>query len=320
MSTEETKALLRQFFDDLFTQGKLEIADEIVAASYVNHNPAPGETSGREGLKQFITTLRTAFPDIVFTVEDQVAEGEKVTTRFTLNGTHQAEFAGIPGTGKPVTVTAINIHRVAEGQIQEGWLNWDALGFMQQLGVIPVPGQAEGQATGPQAVSQVKSAVSQTLDAARGVAESVIGQVKAKVTDVTSGSSSSAETQGDIRQAIEAANQQFMQAFSRGDAAGLAALYSTQGQALPPNGSSASGAPAIQAIWQGAMDAGIRGARLETLEVEGQGETAYEVGRYALSGDGGQTLDVGKYIVIWKREGGQWKLHRDIWNSNGPMA
>ncbi len=130
----------------------------------------------------------------------------------------------------------------------------------------------------------------------------------------------SAEENDATRRAIEAANEQFMHVFSRGDAVGLAALYSTEGQALPPNGSSASGRQAIQAVWQGAMDAGIRGARLETREVESHGETAYEVGQYTLTGNGGQTLDVGKYIVIWKREDGQWKLHRDIWNSNGPMA
>jgi len=141
MSAEENKALHRRFFEELFNQGNLERADELVAANYVNHNPAPGETPGLEGLKQFVTTLRTAFPDIQFTLDDQIAEGDRVTTRFTATGTHQAEFAGIPATGKPIRITAINIHRVAEGKIQEGWLNWDALGMMQQLGVIPTPGQ-----------------------------------------------------------------------------------------------------------------------------------------------------------------------------------
>ena len=141
MSAEENKALHRRFFEELFNQGNLERADELVAGNYVNHNPAPGETPGVEGLKQFVTTLRTAFPDIQFTLDDQIAEGDRVTTRFTATGTHQAEFAGIPATGKSIRITAINIHRVAEGKIQEGWLNWDALGMMQQLGVIPTPGQ-----------------------------------------------------------------------------------------------------------------------------------------------------------------------------------
>ena len=139
MSTAENKAVLRRFFEELFTDGKLDTADEIVTTDYVNHYPAPGETPGVEGVKQFVTMLRTAFPDIHFTVDDQVAEADTVTTRWTATGTHQAEFAGIPATVKPIRITAINIHRVTDGKIQEGWLNWDALGMMQQLGVIPTP-------------------------------------------------------------------------------------------------------------------------------------------------------------------------------------
>ena len=136
---ESNKTILRRFFEELFNTGDLSVADEIVAVNYVNHNPAPGETPGREGLKAFVTHLRTAFPDIHFTVEDQIAEGDKVVTRFSVAGTQQGEFAGIPATGKSVSVTAINIHRVTGGQIHEAWFNWDALGMMQQLGVVPTP-------------------------------------------------------------------------------------------------------------------------------------------------------------------------------------
>jgi len=139
MSIEDNKALHRRFFEELFNQGNLENAYEIVTADYYNHNPSPGETPGAEGLKQFITTLRIAFPDIHFSVDDQIAEGDKVLSRWTATGTHQAEFAGIPATNRPIRVTALNIHRVVEGKIHEGWLNWDALGMMQQLGVIPTP-------------------------------------------------------------------------------------------------------------------------------------------------------------------------------------
>jgi steroid delta-isomerase-like uncharacterized protein len=135
MSTERNKAILHRYFEELFNTGNLSVADEIVGLNYLNHNPVPGEPPGREGLKAFITHLRTAFPDIQFTIEDQIAEGDKVVTRFTVTGTQQGEFAGIPATGRPVTVTALNIYRVAGGQIEEGWLNWDALGMMQQLGV-----------------------------------------------------------------------------------------------------------------------------------------------------------------------------------------
>jgi steroid delta-isomerase-like uncharacterized protein len=135
--SSDNKLILRRFFDELFNQGNLAVADAVVATDYHNHNPAPGETPGREGLKQFVAYLRCTFPDLHITVEDQVAEGDKVATRFTISGTQQAEFAGIPPTGKQVTVSALNIHRVSGGQIQEGWLNWDALGMMQQLGALP---------------------------------------------------------------------------------------------------------------------------------------------------------------------------------------
>ena len=127
-------------------------------------------------------------------------------------------------------------------------------------------------------------------------------------------------TSTSIREVIEARDRQFMETFRRGDAEGLAALYTTDGQAFPPNSEMASGAQAIQAVWQGAMDAGLKEARLEISEVEQHDDTAYEVGKYTLLVEGGQTADTGKYIVIWKQEGGQWKLHRDIWNSSRPAA
>jgi steroid delta-isomerase-like uncharacterized protein len=142
MSVEANKAVIGRFFEDIFNQGHLDVADEIVATNYINHNPAPGETPGVAGLKQFVTSIRTAFPNLHFTIDDLLAEGDKVTTRWTVTGTHQSEFAGIPATGKPVTVAAINIHRIVDGKVQEGWLNWDALGMMQQLGVIPTAGQS----------------------------------------------------------------------------------------------------------------------------------------------------------------------------------
>jgi steroid delta-isomerase-like uncharacterized protein len=86
--------------------------------------------------KLFCRVTHSAFRDLNFTLEDQVAEGDKVVTRWNATGIHQGEFAGVPATGKPIAITAINIHRVVEGQIQEGWLNWDALGLLQQLGVM----------------------------------------------------------------------------------------------------------------------------------------------------------------------------------------
>ena len=127
-------------------------------------------------------------------------------------------------------------------------------------------------------------------------------------------------TSSEVRDAITAANEDFMAAFNRGDAAGIAALYTVNGQVLPPNGDFVTGKEAVQAVWQAIMDMGIKEAKLETVEVEDHGDTAIEVSKYTLKGDEGQVLDTGKYIVIWKQQNGDWKLHRDIFNSSMPPA
>lgn len=124
--------------------------------------------------------------------------------------------------------------------------------------------------------------------------------------------------QQDARSAIEAGNKQFSAALSRGDGKALGAMYTTTAQAFPPNSDIVRGSEAIGRFWQGAIDTGLKGLELTTLEVEAHGDTAHEVGTYVLTGEGGKTLDGGKYVVIWKREGGQWKLHRDIWNTSAP--
>ena len=122
----------------------------------------------------------------------------------------------------------------------------------------------------------------------------------------------------EVQSAIGAGVERFMAAFNRGDAAGLAALYTEGAQCLPPNGDFVTGRPAIAGFWQAVMDMGIKEAQIEILEVEAHGDTATEVSKFALLGEGGQVLDQGKYIVIWKEEAGQWKLHRDIFNSSLP--
>jgi uncharacterized protein (TIGR02246 family) len=124
----------------------------------------------------------------------------------------------------------------------------------------------------------------------------------------------------DVRAAILQANQQFMTSARRGDAASIAALYTASAELLPTNSDVVSGVPAIRAFWQAVLDMGIKEATLETVELEAHGNTAYEVGRYVLHGDGSQILDRGKYVVIWKREDGRWKLHRDIWNTSLPAS
>jgi len=122
----------------------------------------------------------------------------------------------------------------------------------------------------------------------------------------------------ELKNAISAANQNFMESFGRADAEGMGRLYTSDGQLLPTNSDFLTGTVPIQEFWQAVMNMGIKTAKLETVELEEQGDTAIEVGRYTLGGDGGQVLDKGKYVVIWKQKGGQWKLHRDIWNTSMP--
>jgi steroid delta-isomerase-like uncharacterized protein len=137
MSVEVNKEILHRFFRELFSEGNLDVADEIVGLNYVNHNAMPGEMPGREGLKGFASVLRSAFPDLQFTFEHQLADEDKVVTRWIAEGTHQGEFLGIPATNRSLSITGTNIHLVSGGKIQEAWQDWDALGLMQQLSVIP---------------------------------------------------------------------------------------------------------------------------------------------------------------------------------------
>jgi uncharacterized protein (TIGR02246 family) len=120
----------------------------------------------------------------------------------------------------------------------------------------------------------------------------------------------------DIRGVIAEGNKQWSVAFSTGDSAALAAMYTPNAQLLPMHGEIVSGMEAIQQFWQGVIASGVKGATLTTIEVDEQGDTAYEVGKYELRGEGNKVLDHGKYVVIWKRGQGKWRLHRDIWNSN----
>ncbi len=119
-----------------------------------------------------------------------------------------------------------------------------------------------------------------------------------------------------FRAKILAGNKKFMAAFSQKNAGAVAKLYTQGGQLLPPGSEVMTGAEAIQAFWQRALDTGLTQVKLDTLEVEGYRNTAIEVGKYTLLGAGGQVADAGKYVVIWKVEGRSWKLHRDIWNTS----
>lgn len=143
MSAHENKALARRGIEEVFGRGNFAVADEVYANDFVGHAP-PDEIKGPEGVKPFASMFRSAFPDLQFTIEDQIAEGDKVVTRWTARGTHEGEFQGIAPTGKQVTITGITIQRIAGGRIVEGWTNRDDLGMLLQLGVVPPPGQAGG--------------------------------------------------------------------------------------------------------------------------------------------------------------------------------
>lgn len=124
----------------------------------------------------------------------------------------------------------------------------------------------------------------------------------------------------DARAGIDATNRKFEAGWASKDAAAVAALYTADAIVMPPNGPVAKGSQAVLAMWKGAL-AGVPGPiRLITSEVTAHGDLAHEVGTYEMSGAGGKVADTGKFIVIWKKEGGQWKLHRDIWNSDTPAA
>jgi uncharacterized protein (TIGR02246 family) len=125
-----------------------------------------------------------------------------------------------------------------------------------------------------------------------------------------------ASDDADIRAAIRAAYDVFESTFARGDSEGMASLYTTDGMLLPTGTGMITGSEDIAAFWQGAMDMGIKTAKIDLHEVQLHGEIVTDVGHYTLGGNDGETLDRGKYIVIWKSEGGEWKLHRDIWNTD----
>ena len=137
--SKENKALTPRLLEEVWHQGNLDVADEVHDANYISHGMGI-DTPGTAGFKQFVTAYLGAFPDMHFTVEDQIAEGDKVVTRWTATGTHTGELMGIPPTGKQSTVTGISIGRYAGGKIVEVWDNWDALGMLQQLGVVPPMG------------------------------------------------------------------------------------------------------------------------------------------------------------------------------------
>ncbi len=141
MSPEENKALVRRFEEEVWNGRNPSLVDEFFAASHI-FRAAGSPPLDREGHRQMIAHFQGAFPDGRNTSEELVAEGDKVVQRWTFRGTHRGAFQGIPPTGRQVTLTGISIWRVEGGKIVESWHELDNLGLMQQLGIIPAPGQS----------------------------------------------------------------------------------------------------------------------------------------------------------------------------------
>jgi predicted ester cyclase len=139
MSTDASKAVVRRLFEDILSDGELDVADEIIAAGYQDSGPVavPGIPPGPEGMKMFATGYRTAFPDIHFTIEEQIAEGDVVVTRWTSTATHTGELDEIPPSNNAVNCSGVSIDRVVDGKMVEGWGVFDELGMLRQMGVIP---------------------------------------------------------------------------------------------------------------------------------------------------------------------------------------
>jgi steroid delta-isomerase-like uncharacterized protein len=142
MSAEQDKAIVRRWYKDVFEKGNVAQANEVFTANCTLHDPsAPpgGWPRGPEGARAIIATYRGAFPDVQFTLEDQLVDGDKVVTRWTARGSNTGEFMGMPPSGKKAVVQGIEIDRISNGKIAESWISFDALGLLQQVGAVPMP-------------------------------------------------------------------------------------------------------------------------------------------------------------------------------------
>jgi predicted ester cyclase len=140
MSTEENKAVIRRIIEEAFNKGNLAVADEAIAPNYVYHGAGGQEFKGVEGFKQFVTMMRSAFPDVRMTPEDMVAEGDKVAHCSRLRGTFKGEMMGMAPTGKQIDISVLTLSRFAGGKEVEAWLYADTLAMYQQMGVAPAAG------------------------------------------------------------------------------------------------------------------------------------------------------------------------------------
>jgi steroid delta-isomerase-like uncharacterized protein len=133
--SEQNKAAMRRFFEDVYNKGNPSALDELAAPDFVSHDRG-NPTHDRDGVKQIVSAIRGAFPDVHFTADDVLAEGDRVAARFTMTGTHRGDFMGVPATGKPIVVTGIDIVRFSDGKAVEHWHEWSGMELLQQLGVM----------------------------------------------------------------------------------------------------------------------------------------------------------------------------------------
>ena len=139
--SEENKALVRRYFEEIWDKGNLDLIDELFTTNFVRHGPTgtEGEVRGPEGFKGVVTLYRSAFADLRVPIEDLIAEGDRVVTRWTAYGTHQGELLGNAPTGNQATVTGTLVDRVSGGKIEEEWVAYDTLHFMRQIGAPSGP-------------------------------------------------------------------------------------------------------------------------------------------------------------------------------------
>lgn len=140
MSLDENKSLMRRFYEEFWCKGNADAVDELAAPDFVDHQLPAGWPQGRDGLKKLVREWRTGFPDMHETIEDLIAEGDRVTGRFILTGTHQGPFLGIDPTGEQVRLSGIDIVRMEDGRIAEWWYSEDTMGLLRQLGQLPPDG------------------------------------------------------------------------------------------------------------------------------------------------------------------------------------
>ena len=145
--SEGNKNVVRRLFEEVWNKGNLQVTDELFTPNYTHHDAStPDVGRGPESEKKRATLYRAAFPDFRLTIEDLIAEGETVMARWSCRGTHKGDLSGHAPTGKQITISGVSIARFANGKMAEGWVNWDALGLMQQLGIVPEHGKAKAAA------------------------------------------------------------------------------------------------------------------------------------------------------------------------------